>query len=380
MGIAVSGTERTLTRAEIVVTTERLQAVASDWRLLWQAQRGSIFQSHEWISAWWDNFDDQRHHRLRIGLLWREERLIAVLPLAICHRKGFRFLEWAAIVHSDYGGALKAAECSLSELRDLWNEIAASGGFDIFSITRIVPNSDAARLFDGVALSETHATRGERPEVSYRVGNGDGDGTTWYNSLSKKMRKTYRHGYNVLERSGNLQSRRLAEDEPLQPVLERLADLKQRSLQSRGLSSQLFSADMRLLTAFVDVIRKLSKLHIFVLELDGSIAAISVNFEEHGTMMCWVTTFDAGITQTSPGLLLMIDYIKWSFDQGLVCVDFLSGGEAFKNRFATHSVVLESLTGPRNLKGALGLRAYKLRGKFVALRSARLSKAQPDEE
>jgi CelD/BcsL family acetyltransferase involved in cellulose biosynthesis len=76
----------------------------------------------------------------------------------------------------------------------------------------------------------------------------------------------------------------------------------------------------------------------------------------------------------------MIDYIKWSFDQGLVCVDFLSGGEAFKNRFATHSVVLESLTGPRNLKGALGLRAYKLRGKFVALRSSGFAKTQTDEE
>ncbi|WP_137136940.1 GNAT family N-acetyltransferase [Rhizobium sp. FKY42] len=380
MEIAGSPTDGASTRVEIITTSERLQVVASAWRTLWQEQRASVFQSHEWISAWWDNFNDQRHHRLRIGLLWRGELLIAVLPLAICHRKGFRFLEWAAIVHSDYGDLLKAADCSLSELRELWNEIVARGGFDILAITRVIPNSNAARLLDHVALSERHVTRGERPEVSYRVGNGDGDGTAWYNRLSKKMRKTYRHGYNVLERSGHLQFRRLADDEPLQPILARLADLKQKSLQGRGLSSDLFTADMRLLTAFVDVIRRFSKLHVFLLELDGSIAAISVNFEENGTMMCWITTFDAAITQTSPGLLLMIDYIKWSFDQGLVCVDFLSGGEAFKNRFATHSVVLESLTGPRNLKGGLGLRAYTLRGKFVALRSARLAKAQPDEE
>ncbi|MDO1582838.1 GNAT family N-acetyltransferase [Rhizobium oryzicola] len=351
-------------RTEIILTTECLRMLGAAWQRLWRDQDGSIFQSHEWISAWWHNIDNQQSHRLRIGVLWEGERLLAVIPLVICHRKGFRFLEWAGIVHTDYGDILTSTDCPQSELTALWKTLVDYGGFDIYAITRVAPNSAAADLFDDISRTAPQIARGMKPEISYRVRREGQDGTAWYNSLSKKMRKTHRHGYNVLERAGEVQFRRVSDD-VLEPVLTRLSRLKQKSLKNRGISSQLFVADMRLLTAFVDVISRLRKLHIFVLELDNSACAISVNFEEHDTMMCWVTTFDASITQASPGLMLIVEYIRWSFDRGISCVDFLSGGEAFKTRFSNHAEELQSFTGHRTLKGLLGLRLHKLRERFT---------------
>jgi CelD/BcsL family acetyltransferase involved in cellulose biosynthesis len=74
-------------------------------------------------------------------------------------------------------------------------------------------------------------------------------------------------------------------------------------------------------------------------------------------MMAFVTTYDPDFERASPGMVLMMDYIQWSFDRGLVMVDFLCGGEDFKRRFATQSEPLESVMGSRTALGVLAVAA-----------------------
>ncbi|TIM17624.1 MAG: GNAT family N-acetyltransferase, partial [Mesorhizobium sp.] len=73
------------------------------------------------------------------------------------------------------------------------------------------------------------------------------------------------------------------------------------------------------------------------------------------------TTYDPAFERASPGMVLMMDYIQWSFDRGLTTIDFLCGGEDFKRRFATHSVILSSVVGGRNLRGRLAALADRAR-------------------
>ena len=47
----------------------------------------------------------------------------------------------------------------------------------------------------------------------------------------------------------------------------------------------------------------------------------------------------------------MTNYIKWSFDHGLGLVDFLCGAEAFKSRFSTTEVQLDTIIGARTPRG-----------------------------
>ncbi|TIU91779.1 MAG: GNAT family N-acetyltransferase, partial [Mesorhizobium sp.] len=106
-------------RLEVVRSADRLAAIEADWMHLWHRTDGLVFQSHAWISAWWNTVADRDQRALRIGLVWNGDRLVAVFPMAIGKRKGLRFLEWAAGSYTDYGDILVAPECSSSALQDV---------------------------------------------------------------------------------------------------------------------------------------------------------------------------------------------------------------------------------------------------------------------
>jgi CelD/BcsL family acetyltransferase involved in cellulose biosynthesis len=164
-----------------------------------------------------------------------------------------------------------------------------------------------------------------------------------------------------LEEAGEVKFRLLAPDEPLQPVLDRLAALKRRWLVRHKRESQLFEEGAPVLAALVDALAQAGVLHIFVLECDGAMVAVSINFVQHHTMMAFVTTFDPDFGQASPGMILMMDYIQWSIDHGLGTVDFLCGAESFKHKFATQGVVLQSVLGTRTAQGSLASLADHMR-------------------
>ncbi|TPN70645.1 GNAT family N-acetyltransferase, partial [Mesorhizobium sp. B1-1-5] len=147
--------------------------------------------------------------------------------------------------------------------------------------------------------------------------------------------------------------RLLAPDEPMQPVLDRLAEFKRKWLAARGHESNLFDEGSPALAALVAVLAREGLLHVFVLECAGMVVAVSINFVQRNTMMAFVTTYDPDVERASPGMVLMMDYIQWSIDRGLTMVDFLCGGEDFKRRFATQSVTLDSVLGTRTLRGTL---------------------------
>jgi CelD/BcsL family acetyltransferase involved in cellulose biosynthesis len=346
---------------EIVRTSERLQEVGPAWAELWANVDGMIFQSHDWISAWWETASIQAPSRLRIGLVWHGDRLAAVVPLAISRRKGLRFLEWAAVSVSDYGDILVAPDCPPAALLRIWSRLSASGGFDLAFLNRLRPDISAFGLLASDASGSIRLRHNHRTEVNHRISGTWPNGAAWYDGLSKKTRKNYRHGCNTLEKSGKLQFRLLAPHEPVEPVLDRIADLKRKWLVERDRRSALFDQETLTLRNLVAALARQGVLRLFVLESDGAVIAASVNFVQHGALMAWVTTYDPDFGAASPGTILIIDYTRWSFDNGLQTVDFLCGGEAFKERFATESVTLTSFMGTRTLRGMLAERMDRIR-------------------
>lgn len=366
-------------RLEVVRSADRLAAVAPAWKALWTRVGGLIFQSPEWIAAWWDTVPDRDRRSLCIGLIWNGDRLAAVVPLAIGRRKGLRFLEWAAASVTDYGDILLAPECSAAALKRLWLQLSASGGFDLIYLYRLQPDASARAIIARQADGDAGLRLNHREDVSHRVAGPWTSGKAWFDSRSKKTRKNYRHGLNVLGQEGRIQFRLLAPDEPLAPILDRLAVLKRKSLAEQGRESELFEQEASQLAALVGVLRRAGVLHIFVIECNGTMIAVSINFVQHDTMMAFITTFDPDFGRASPGMILMMDYIRWSFDHGLKVVDFLCGAEAFKQRFATRSVTLQSFLGVRTLRGSLANLADHARQSLRSMQNRRQA-VQPDAE
>lgn len=340
-------------RLEVVTDGVRLAEIGAAWNDLWTRTDSLMFQSHAWISAWWDTLPDQGRQQLRIGLVWNGDRLDAVVPLCVRQRRGLRFLEWAANSYSDYEDLLAADDCAPETLRRVWSALTALGGYDIALLNRLRPDARARDLPGGTvrpALVPNH-----RSEVCHQVTGNWTSGKAWFESQSKKARQNYRRKQSTLAEFGTPQFRLLAPDEPLRPVLKRLSDLKRQWLDARGRSSTLFAEGEVALSALIEALARAGVLRIFVIEVDGLIVSISVNFEQHGSLMAFVTTYDPAFERASPGTLLMSDYIIWAFDHGLHTVDFLCGAEAFKQRFGTAQVTLGTLTAPGSLRGRAAL-------------------------
>ncbi len=375
MPIRITETEH----LEIVESSERLAAIGEQWTRLWRDRDGLIFQSHDWISAWWSTIDHPERMALRIGLVWHGDRLIGVMPLAISRRKGLRFLEWAAVAYTDYGDLLLAPECTDAALDRLWIKICDAGGFDLASITRLLPDAAAWRVFEpgrghGIKLRIDH-----RRETSARIAGDWTSGAAWLASHPKKVRQNFRRGIRILQESGTLRFRLLDPDEPLDGVLDRLSAFKRDWLNSNGLRSDLFEAEKPVLAALVGVLARAGVLRLFVLELNGAAVAISVNFAQHNTMMAWVTTYDPVHGRGAPGMRLIFEYIQWSIDHGLGMVDMLCGGEAFKDKLATHVVVLRSVIGARTAKGWLAILADRAYQKLRRKRGPDPAQTGPDD-
>ncbi|MBN9219720.1 MAG: GNAT family N-acetyltransferase [Mesorhizobium sp.] len=342
---------------EIVTSATRLVEIAPAWDALWQRAGGLVFQHPDWIAAWWGTTPHRERRTLRIGLAWNGERLDGVIALATFRRSGIRMLEWAAKDHSDYGDALVAPDSDPQAISRLWQYIFDQGGFDLIYLNRLLPDAGVHALLDPASGHGTALRPNHRSEISYRVAGPWQRGAEWFETLSKKGRQNYRRGRKFLEESGTLRFRLLDAGEPREPLLARVAALKRLWLARHGRVSDLFDKDSPVLSALVSVLAELGLLRIFVLELDEKVIAVSINFEQHGTMMAFITTYDPEYERASPGMVLMMDYIQWSLDRGLAKVDFLCGGEDFKRRFATQSVTLSSMIGARGLRGHLAAMA-----------------------
>ncbi|MDW6022418.1 GNAT family N-acetyltransferase [Mesorhizobium sp. BAC0120] len=364
-------------RLEIVESPDRLAAIEEQWTRLWHATDALIFQSHGWISAWWKTLKRQEQTALRIGLVWSGDTLVGLIPLAISRRKGLRLLEWAAVAYADYGDILCAPECSDAALHRLWTKICEAGGFDLAFINRLLPDAAAWRLFEPGKASGVRLRANHRQEFSSRIAGDWESGAAWLASRPKKTRQNYRRSMKMLEEAGSVEIRLLGADEPLGPVLDRLASLKRKWLEKTGLTSELFDEGTPVLSALVDVLARAGILRLFVVELNGVMVAAEINFVQRNTMMAWVASYDPEFSRASPGTALMFSYVQWSFDHGLNMVDLLCGSEAYKDRFSTHVVTLKSVIGPRTAKGSLALLADGMRQK---LRQRRDAKSEPLDE
>ncbi|GJD93248.1 GNAT family N-acetyltransferase [Methylobacterium iners] len=365
---AVPGSEDART-FEIVRCPERLRAVGDAWDQLWKRAGGSLFQGHAWIEAWWSTAPAHPRRELAIALCWRGGELEGVLPLVVTRWHGLRVLEWAAKDQTDYCDALLAPGAEASTLvGELWLALNRACRFDLAYLSHLLPDAASRRLID--AAGPVRLRPGSRDTVSLRI-EGAGNGQRWFDGLSGKVRKDLRRKRRLLEESGPIRFRLIADDEPLGPVIDRLADLKRGWATAAGLAPPLLDDDAAALRHLVGVMAASRHLRLFVLECGDTIVAGAVAFVEQGATRVYLITHDPAHGRASPGVLLMTDYARWSFDHGIAEVDFLCGEEGFKARFGNRRVVLGALTGARTWRGrlALGLDRARIGARAAVTRS-----------
>ena len=311
---------------EIVTDARRFADIKLAWHHLWQRSEGYIFQSHQWITGWLSGVRD-RKIQLLIALAWDGDSLCGALPMAVHRRSGLRVLTWAAQLFSDYcDGLVDPAGNRCDLIQRLWDRIYQTGGFDLIRLHQIRPDAKCRLFFDQMTQNGSRIKLADRDERCMRIENHWGNGESFFRSLNKKGRNNYTRGKRILaELGGDVRFRILRPPEDAGPTIEEIMRLKQSWLAANDPTSPLLGNDQHVLQAVLVEAWRSGLTKIFILESGHNIAAVSINFVYNNRMEAYFTAYDPAFDRASPGTILIVEYARWAFDNGLIHVDFLRG-------------------------------------------------------
>jgi CelD/BcsL family acetyltransferase involved in cellulose biosynthesis len=365
---------------EIVTDPARFAAIRPAWQQLWERSGSFIFQGHDWIAGWLSAMGGRRDIRLHIALAWDGDQLRGAMPCAVHRRSGLRVLSWTAQLFSDYCDCLADPACEGDAVISLlWGSLNQFGRFDLVSLQQLRPDAKCRGFLDRMARDGSRLQYGERSERCMRVENRWPDGQAFFRSLNKKGRNNHTRGKRILtELAGSVCFRPVEPTEDTGRLLDETLRLKQAWLRANDPGSPLLGSDADVLRAILGRALQSGLARIFLLECGGRIAAASVNFIYAGRMEAYFTAYDGAFERASPGTILIVEYLRWSFDRGLAHVDFMRGDEAFKYRMANAETLLSSFTGARTLMGQVAVSGHR----WWSRRRQRqvVSGARPDDD
>ncbi len=343
---------------EIVRTARRLDEIGDAWNALAARAGSSVFQSHDWISAWWRATGSRERHRMCIAVAWQHERMIAVAPMTVRSYYGLRLLQWAAKNVSDRCDVVVDPDIATGALPAMWTALGREP-FDLAYLSHVAPQA----LIASAALSRSACAlvRSSRAEVNLSVQARWPNGDAWLRSLPKKARNNYTRGKRILRESGALTTRIIGPDEDYAAALDGLIALKEAWARSNRLTAPILANSGAPLRALAAVLAARGLMQLVVMECDGRLIGGSLNFLENGTLNAFFAAFDPAYERASPGTVLMVEYITWALDHGIETIDFLTGGEDYKFKFATTHQELRAFVGARTWRGWMALAADRTR-------------------
>ncbi|MGI8596959.1 MAG: GNAT family N-acetyltransferase [Thermoleophilaceae bacterium] len=325
-------------RVEWVTDPRRFAAVEACWDRL----ASGPFDRHAWYSAWWGAFANGR--RLAVCLLWRDESLVAALPL--CRSRGR--LEAMANFHSPQFEPLAQSRDALESVMKA--ALDASGGE-----LRLTPVPSAGDAF-GVCL-EACEQAGRLVVVGAQhtspVTDTSGEFSTWRSARKDALRE--------LER----RRRKLARDhDPVIRLIDRPENLE-REL-TRGLEVEGSGWKGRQGTAIVSSPETLAfygslarafhgtgELVLSSIALEDRVVAFDLALLQGGRYWLLKTGFDERARSLAPGLVLRHHVIERCFELGLAAHEFLGDSMPWKLPFATgeraHAQILAFRRRPDSL-------------------------------
>jgi len=120
---------------------------------------------------------------------------------------------------------------------------------------------------------------------------------------------------------------------PRRQVLAWLLDHKARALAGRGEANVLGAAEQRWLTAMVE--HEPARCELWTLERGGRRLSALLAWQNRGARYGYTLSYEEDAAELSPGILLLFAVVRHTMNEGR-SFHFLTGEQAYKQRFATH--------------------------------------------
>lgn len=338
-----------------------------DWDRLALASN-NVFATWEWHTTWWRHFG---RGRLILAACRREGQVFAILPLYRARRGPLRVLRFSGHGPADEVGPVCGPGDRVAAIMALRRVMASIDGWDLFIGDALPADERWDALLDGI---EMHREGSPVLVLDY---------ATWDDftgRLTRKFRREIRSSDARASRVGRINYVRADSDLDLDiafDIFEALHDARWSGGRSSLTRYAAFHRD------FSRIAAERGWLRMWLLQVDGSPAAIRYDFVFGDAYHAYNAGRDPGFSSLSPGLLLRAATLRTAIEDGLRSYRFLRGSEPYKYRFpvvASEIAVVAKAKGPIGrlaVSVARSLRRFERMRRLVRRLASNVTSRQP---
>jgi CelD/BcsL family acetyltransferase involved in cellulose biosynthesis len=349
--LARQGTQGAAAGLSIEAVRDRpaFDALGPEWRALEERSDGAVFfQSFDWCR----NYLDHMAHKGGPGMLIVAARshgsLVALLPLAIKAKPGFKVVSGLAEPFQQYTEMLADPGCDLEAVFAQMLPVMRAPGADCLHLGQVRAGGPLHRAMAGMIPPSGEADgapfvpMGEWPDFA-----------AYHKTVNAKTRKNMRAARNRLERDGEI-THEIARSGPLlAAVIDRTFEGREAWLERQGLTSRAFrSKDF---AAFLDSFKDPALVGVetiaFSLKHAGRPIADQWGFLHKRRYYAFMACWDEAYKAFSPGKMQLGAILESCHAEGIDIADFLIPAAPYKMTWAHEAVPVQDHVLPLTLKG-----------------------------
>lgn len=317
-----------------------------EWNaLIHRSATTTIFQTHQWASAWWQIFGDR--HKLLYMAVEDAGQIRGFAPLMAASTGGAgNALHFLADANSDYCDFASDGN-RYAVLDTLVRYFAREhAGWDSLTLRNIPEQSPTL-----AALMTLCMKHGLWPHLSRRIAAPRIVFAP--DDREFKLKYSVRRHCNRMERLGKVEFRILHDRRDLPRMLDALYEQHVGRYQLKGEHSLFENTQFRSFYALLaNELMDAGWLHFSELLLDDQPIALHYGFKYNKVLTWYKPAFDITHRQYSPGTVLIKHLIDYASEHRLDALDFTIGNEPFKDRFSNAVNYNRNLTIYRNRPSA----------------------------
>ncbi|MGD0497278.1 MAG: GNAT family N-acetyltransferase [Bryobacteraceae bacterium] len=319
--------------ASLIATHQGFLSLQDEWNVLAAESEGAtVFQRHEWNSAWWETQSERS--RLFVIVVRQGSELAAIAPLCIVERQQallrFRHLQFLGAPAADYADFLVRGDrqpCIGAMLDEVFHHQHL---WDVFELNHL--RTDSA---NALALREELGGRSAVCSEARRVVSPylplPPDPEMVFSRLPKSARYDLRKGLQKLSERGVVSYEVLRDRRAAMEVLPAfLETLRERELDAGRAATRAARTWLR--RYFTQLLNGPARSLVHFSRLSVNDRAVAYHFGfQYGNRLYWYKpTFSPEYSECSPGKLLIQFAIESAVREGVTELDFLLGDEPYK--------------------------------------------------
>lgn len=363
---------------ELTVTAVRdigaILAMEQEWRSLEARCQGALlFQCFDWCSVFLDHAMQHMDGEPYVYAAWRENRLVALLPLGMRRNRGARVLTGLTEPFQQYTELLVAPGEDSRAIFGQFLQAMKSSGADYLHLGQVRADSALHAAIDGIVPPS-----GETDAAPYVALSQWPDFESYHKTIKAKTRKNMRNARNRLERSAPVQHGVATSGTLLAQVIDRSFASREAWLERLGLTSRAFRD-----TGFGPFLQRFKEPD----QTGVSVIAFSLTHGEHpvadqwgfihqGRYYAFMAGWDDSYEEASPGKLHLGAILESCYEHGIDVADFMIPAARYKFTWATNAVSVGDHVTALTMRGRLHNRLWL---NFARPLAKRLAYAMPSE-